>query len=335
MNSSTSSSDAAAWRGFVATFFGTLAALTVGLLAAVALLDPYDRGAFGEPHRGTPEAAPRVADASRVRDPAFDAAVIGNSHIQLVDPAALSRATGFHFVSLAVPGTGPREQLAILDAFLRHHGEGTRALALGLDPAWCTEDPALPMTNPFPFWLYDPSPAAYLGGLMRFAALEQAARRVGFLLGLAAPARRDGYWNYAAGRTPSFAAPARAEPAGPAGEVIDDARRFPALDRLGERLAHLPGDARVALVRPPVHASALPPPASTPARAEAACLRATERLAARHAGTILVDLRRGDPGAADDAQWFDDGHYGEPVARRVEAAIAAALPIMGTTPNAQ
>ena len=324
MNSCTSSSEAAAWRRFVATFLVGGAALLAGLMAGVALLDPYDRGAFGEPHRGIAEAAPRVADASRARDPAFDSAVFGNSHIQLVDPAALSRATGLRFVSLTVPGTGPREQLAILDSFRRHHGDGARALVLGLDPTWCTQDPALPMTNPFPFWLYDPSRRAYLGGLLRYAALEQAAKRVGLMLGLVGPSRRDGYWNYAANRTPGFSAPT-ADPAEPAADLIDDARRFPALDRLGERLGRLPAGVRVALVRPPVHVSALPPPASNTARAEAACLRAELALAAQYPAATLIDLRRDGSAARDDGRWFDDTHYSEPVAREVEAAIATAL----------
>ncbi len=236
-NSEAADAGARRWRGFVVAFMGAGLALLACLLGAVALLDPFDAGVFGEPHRGVADQAPRTADASRVRDPAFDAAVFGNSHIQLVDPAALSRGNGLAFASLTVPGTGPREQLAILDAFLRHHGGKPRALVFGIDPTWCVEDPALPITNPFPFWLYDPSPIAYLRGLARYAALEQAVRRIGLTIGLARPARRDGYWNYAVGRQPAYSAAVPAPADTPAETVIDDARRFPALDLLAERLA--------------------------------------------------------------------------------------------------
>jgi len=270
-NSEAADAGARRWRGFVVAFLGAGLALLACLLGAVALLDPFDAGVFGEPHRGVADQAPRTADASRARDPAFDAAVFGNSHIQLVDPAALSRGNGLAFASLTVPGTGPREQLAMLDAFLRHHGGKPRALVFGIDPTWCVEDPALPMTNPFPFWLYDPSPIAYLRGLARYAALEQAVRRIG----LARPARRDGYWNYAVGRRPAYSAAVPAPADTPAETVIDDTRRFPALDLLAERLAALPAEVAVVLVRPPVHASTLGPAGSTLARAEASCRLAT------------------------------------------------------------
>jgi hypothetical protein len=326
MSSSTSSSDASRWRGFVVTFVASACLIATGLAGLVAALDPYDRGAFGESHAGVAEGAPRIADASRARDPAFDAAVIGNSHIQLVDPAALSRDSGMTFVSLAIPGTGPREQLAVLDAFRRHHGDGTRALVIGVDPTWCTEDQSLPMTNPFPFWLYHPDALTYLRGLIRFGALEQAVRRIGLTLGWTRPARRDGYWNYATGRSPGFRPPpsATAEDR-PADDPIAETRRFPALDRLAERLDRLPAGTAVALVRPPVHVAALPRAGSAAERTEAACRAALLALAARRAATSVVDLRRDDGDARDAGLWFDDTHYAEPVARRIEGRIAAAL----------
>ena len=323
MNSSISSSDAARWRRFVATVLVAATGLALALTGALVLLDPYDRGAFGQPHRGIADAAPRTADASRARDPAFDSAILGNSHIQLVDPAALSRDTGLAFVSLTVPGTGPREQLAILDAFLRHHEGTAGALVFGIDQAWCTQDEALPLTDPFPFWLYDPSRLTYLRGLLRYAALEQAVRRIGFAFGLIRPARRDGYWNYAQGRSPNFG-PAAPAPA-PDGPPAAQRWRFPALDILAEKLRHLPDAVAVVLVRPPVHASELPAPASARAAAEAACRSAQEALPPRHGATSLIDLRRDGPQARDPALWFDATHYGEPVARAVEAAVSAAI----------
>ena len=71
--------------------------------------------------KGISDESPRTANASRGRDPQFNAAVFGNSTGQLLKPAELSQATGARFVQLTVPGTGPREQLALLRLFVRHH----------------------------------------------------------------------------------------------------------------------------------------------------------------------------------------------------------------------
>ena len=78
--------------------------------SAVAIayaIDPYDRGSLAAfEGRGVRVQGPRTATASRGRDPAFDAAIVGNSHVQLLSPERLTRATRASFVSLATPGTG-------------------------------------------------------------------------------------------------------------------------------------------------------------------------------------------------------------------------------------
>ena len=81
-------------------------------------VDPYDSGRFGILGiTGVVDESPRTANASRARDPQFDSAVFGNSTGQLLKPSELSQLTGSSFVQLTVPGTGPREQLAIMDFF--------------------------------------------------------------------------------------------------------------------------------------------------------------------------------------------------------------------------
>src|SRR5262245_26823747 len=124
MISSTSSSEwpAAAWRHWLATFLGVLVAVFGGLYAAVVLLDPYDTGRFAVlPSVGVVDGNPRTANASRGRDPQFDAAIFGNSAGQILDPRELSRLTGLSFVQMTVPGTRIREQLAMARWFQRHH----------------------------------------------------------------------------------------------------------------------------------------------------------------------------------------------------------------------
>ena len=122
MSSSTSSSESPAWGRWLATFLA-MAALGAGVIfALVMLVDPYDSGRFGLIGiKGISDESPRTANASRGRDPQFNAAVFGNSTGQLLKPAELSQATGARFVQLTVPGTGPREQIALLRWFVRHH----------------------------------------------------------------------------------------------------------------------------------------------------------------------------------------------------------------------
>src|ERR1700709_298534 len=119
-SSSTSSSDAMeppdiaqnrSWRRFAAAFAWTAAGLLGGYLALATLVDPYDSGRSRLLSAGgVRPPGPRTAPASRGRGPAFTGAIIGNSHIQLVEPGRLGALTGIPFVQLSVPATGPGEQ---------------------------------------------------------------------------------------------------------------------------------------------------------------------------------------------------------------------------------
>ena len=124
--------DPAAWAGFARTLLATAALVTAAILALAVVLDPYDTGrtpfAF-EP--GVRAQGPRTAAASRGRDPAFNAAIFGNSHVQLLSPQELGAATGTAFVSLIAPATGPRETLVLIDWFRQRRARHTRRL-LGL-----------------------------------------------------------------------------------------------------------------------------------------------------------------------------------------------------------
>ena len=228
-------------------------------------------------------------------------------------------------MSLIVPGTGPREQLALLDYFLRMRTRPARALVFGLDGPWCTDDSALPIEHPFPFWLYDSDPLTFVTGLVRYSTLEHVAKSVELALGRTAKARPNGYWNYAQDR-PWFTGPSRDR----LEDQLDttphnDTGRFPALDRFSDRLAKLPRETAVVLVRPPVYITSLPRPGSALQRSEADCLAATRRLLAVRSRTALLNFRVDRPEAHDAENWFDHTHYREPVARLLEGAIAAAV----------
>lgn len=307
------------------------AALLALFLAVAFLIDPYDTGRsplFAKP--GVRPQGPRTANASRGRDPAFDAAVFGNSRIQLLSPARLKDETGLAFVQLSVPRSGPREQLVLLDWFMRHRTRPAGAVVLGVDALWCTADPALPVLAPFPFWLYSARLLEYLGGLVRFDVLEQLPRRLSYLLSpTAVRAAPDGYWDYA----PEYVRPDDPEgkalrarlDAGDSQETPPIGARFPALERLRNALAALPASLPVVVVLPPLYARHLPRPGTDAATAQARCKAAAVEAAASRPRTALVDWRIDRPETRDPALFFDAPHYREPIARLIERDIAEAL----------
>jgi len=330
MNLFTSSSESQAWGRWLATFLcmATLGACMI--FALVILVDPYDSGRFGFIGiKGISDESPRTANASRGRDPQFSAAVFGNSTGQLLKPTELSQATGLRFVQLTIPGTGPREQIVLLRWFVRHHA-GADALVIVTDPVWCTDDPALPIFNPFPFWLYSDSPIEYLGRLFSSRALGRLIRRVELGLGLRTPSAPDGYWNYELlGHGEFRPAPPPNEPADPAAVAET---QFPAIEQLAGFIANVP-NVPVVLVMPPMIASYLPRPGGRGAARLAACKGALARLVAGRPHSNFLDFRVDDPLTRDQKNFLDAGHYRAPVARRMEQRIAESLRVGNAGPT--
>ena len=329
--SSSTSSSRGGWLGFAATWLAAALAGAALLLAVAAAVDPYDTGRFALVAKpGVRPQGPRTANASRGRDPAFDAAIIGNSHVQMLSPERLSADTGHRFVQLATPGTKPREQIALISWFLRHHRGKARALVVGVDPFWCTPDTSLTPDRPFPFWLYDASAFAYLKGLLRLDTLEELPRRLADLTHPDPPrARADGFWDYeeeflARGFRggPAHDARLRAELKGDV--PANPNKRFPAFEALARALPPQGEGPRLVLVHPPVFAPALPREGAPEAAVEAAC-KAEARRFARERGGAVVDGRVDGPRTRDPESFFDQAHYRRPLAREVEAAIAGAL----------
>jgi hypothetical protein len=325
MNSSISASSR--WRRVLARYAAGVLGLGALVAAGLLALDPYDSGRFalfGE--HGVPQLGERLTHASLGRRGGLDTAIIGNSTLQLIAPARLAAATGRQVVQLAVPGSGPREQLVIAEWFLRHHpGAAFGGLVIGLDTTWCG---ALELTNPFPFWLYGDSALDYAAGLMSLKTIDMAGRKVKLLLGGAEAARADGYHDFEIGRVWDPAAVARltARPEGWGAPETSGARppAPPAAPLLARFLARLPAAARVVLVWPPRHRHDLPPPGSAAAAAERACQAAFAAVAATRPGTTVLDfIGRAD--MTEDAEFWDLQHYRSPVARRMETEIAAAL----------
>src|SRR5215210_46907 len=269
--------EAGAWSRFALHVVIAAAAILGGLLAVAYAIDTFDTGRPGLfAKAGVRPQGPRTAGASRGRDPAFNVAIIGNSHIQLLSPERLQQLTGLAFVQLSVPATGPREQFVLIDWFARHHPDA-RGLVIGADRLWCTADPAMPNEKPFPFWLYGRDQPQYARGLLRHHVLEEIPRRVAYLLAKRpARARPDGYWDYepnynGLGYASDPVLRARLEQT-VAGDYVDNTTgRYPAADRLRAVLVSLPPQLAVALVFPPTYAAHLPKPGSLGEAADRAC----------------------------------------------------------------
>lgn len=313
------------WRGVLRNWALAAIGMGLGALVFIVAVDPYDAGQVSHLGLGYTRAqAPRTAHASRARDPAFDAAIIGNSHVQLLSPVRLGQATGAHFVSLAVPGSGAPEQKALLDFFLRRHPQPAKAVVIGIDEYTCRAGAASQeqlQGGPFPFWLYAPDFWTYAKGAFRSAVFGDAVSLVLGVGGANVLAGRDGYWNYELGRTwrePEAAVAVRtmslAESPGP----------FLGLGVLGEMLDEIPPLTPVILVLTPVYAPWRPSSESPAAAAEIACKAAISRVAAR-ANVKVIDFR-GDTALTRNPRSFWDGsHVTEEAALRIEAAIAEGL----------
>jgi hypothetical protein len=310
------------WQRFVTVFLMTLCLGGSAAFGFILLIDPYDSGRRGLGWiSGIVDEDPRTASASRGRDPRFDSAVIGNSRGQLINPARLSSGSGLNFVQLTVPGTGPREQLALLRWFMGHH-DHIGAIVLAADETWCTPDPALPITNPFPFWLYTDSNAEYAVNALRSAALDRGWRRLLLALGLRHESDRTGFSDYERGRVWAFA-PSVPEVFTPASGIRTPQRPFPAVEKLRAVLRQLPADARLIVVFPPVFVTQLPAAGSEAAEWMAECKGAFSPLVDRRGA--LIDFAVDGELVRDPKNFMDTTHYRAGLAGQLDEAIAGTL----------
>jgi hypothetical protein len=342
MNSSTSGSDARRWRRWLRTYAIATLAGACGLGALVLAIDPYDTGRFALlPARGVPDFGQRLSFASVAREPDINGAIFGNSTIQLLDPARLSRLTGRNFVSLAVPGTGPREQLAIADWFRRTHRNVSLTYVFGIDASWCTTQDPIPLTNPFPFWLYSARRLDYSAGMMSYRSIEASIRKLKMLLGRERTAARDGYHDYDTGHAwhgidlqpghtalqaqgPSDdAAPEKAKAQTVDGTSAEELR-FTAPPLLDQFLRKLGPGAQIVLVEVPRYAGILPRTAAE-ARPLDACKAAYRAIAEARPGTVVLDFLVDNEMTRDDKNFWDGVHYRGPIARVLEQKIASSL----------
>jgi hypothetical protein len=329
MNSSISISDTRAWRPVLRRYGAICLALAFVVVSFLIASDPYDTGVFGLfDGYGVPKYGQRLTDASLARRPAVEAAIIGNSTSQLIDPARLTTLTGLRFVSLAIPGTGPIEQLAVAHWLVRHHRGGDakplKVLVFGLDVSWCRGDGRLGLNNPFPFWLYSDSRLEYVAHLFSLKSFEAVGRKLKLMLGLDSPFRADGYRDYDEGEWDKSAA-ARQIAAGAGSFGTSGPGDFAAVGRLRDFLVEVPEGAAIVLLFVPRHQITLPSPDSAAGRYWEKCKSEYRNLAAGLRRGILIDLLVDHHLVREDQNFRDPNHYRQPVARMIENAIVESL----------
>ncbi len=333
MNSSTSSSEAG-WRRFLRVYAGTLLALGAVAYALVLAIDPYNTGRFTPFDRiVVGSMGPRFEHVGLARNPDFDSAVFGNSTGQLVDPARIGALAGGRFVSLTAGGTGPVEQLATMKFFRLNHAQ-PGALIVTMDTSWCQDDSFFArdrINHPFPFWLYDDDPLAYLAEVMTFRTITFSRRKVLRLLGRRpGPERADGYDDFEKGRMwryeeawarlgPDRRLAVDAPGAAPARE-----ESFAALDELDRVIAGATAT-KVVLAFMPQYAGTLPAAASPEGRRLALCKARAARIARERERVAVIDMMVDAPETRAVENFWDPLHYRSHVAREIEDRIAARL----------
>jgi hypothetical protein len=324
--SGTDAVQARRWRNWLVMLPGVAAALTAVLCVGIVLLDPYSTGRLTPIERiDVATSDVQIGHAARVRDSRYDAAVIGDSHAILIDPARLSDATHLHVVQLASLATVPREQFMVARAFVRHHRQAA-ALIVVLDDLSCL---ATERTFPFffPAFLFEGSDLDYLRHIYTSAALQAAVYRVLMMLGLAeAPQRLDGF-NPVLFHRPETRperllriAHLQRPTQGPV-----PGTPLPAFAPLEALVAELDPATLLLLYFTPVPANTLPAPASPAAQWLDSCKARYRALAARRPHTALVDHMVEDDFTRDIENFEDPEHLRNDLAPVLEREIAEAL----------
>jgi len=325
----TSSSDASAadvsgWSRCLVACLGTLGISGALLYAFLFAVDPYDTGKFGLLGiNGVDDRNTTTASASRTRDPDFDSAIIGNSTALLINPAPLSEATGLRFVQLSVVGGTPREELTVMDSFLRHHRR-VGALVIVTDPSWC-EHVLDKYPRPFPYWLYDDGWLGYARRLLSGQSIEHAMQRVSIGLGLRQRGNPDGTFNpedvWPVGQFFEKNRPADPAPISPNVSL----RLLPEVARLEAAVKKLPSDLPVVILVPPTQAETVPQPGTALERERAVCNSQLHKIVAGRPHGNFINYRVDNALTRDRANWVDFIHYRPVIATKISDGIAASI----------
>ncbi|WP_234679977.1 hypothetical protein [Bradyrhizobium monzae] len=304
---------------------GALIGAAVLVLVLMVVVDPYDSGKLGLLGiDGVDNRLTQITAASRARDPNFNAAILGNSTAQMIEPAELSRATGLRFVQLYTTGSAPREQLAVLDFFLRNHGR-VGALVIAADPGWCVHAQPKEEGAPFPYWLYDSSVVTYAVRLISWQAIEQAFQRLSIGLGWRQRMNPDGFVSYEDIWPPGqFREVGWPRDPAPAPSAATRAT-FPEIAALVEIVRKLPADVPIVIIVPPTLAPTVPKSGTDMALARVACDAALKSVIAGRPRSNFINYRVDNELTRDRGNFADFIHYRPKLARRIEQGIIDSL----------
>ncbi|CAN7750619.1 hypothetical protein LJR220_002337 [Bradyrhizobium sp. LjRoot220] len=322
----TSTSDESdGWARCLTACLGTIGIGALLLLALMVAVDPYDTGKFGWLGiDGVDDQNTHTASASRARDAQFDSAIVGSSTAQMLHPAELSRATGLRFVQLYLTGGSPRQQLTVLDSFLRHH-QRPGALVIVTDPLWCVHQRVDDPNDRFPYWLYDDSSLAYAVRLLSWPAIQRASRRISIGLGWRKRDEPNGYFSYEAfwhrGEFRPVSPPRDFVPGAPVGGRDG----FPEIMRLDAVIKQLPANVAVVLVVPPTFHAAVAKPGMPAAAERDACNAALQRIVAGRARSNFINYRIENALTRNPDNFADLIHYRPSIASKMAEGIADSI----------
>jgi hypothetical protein len=320
----TNSDDAIGWTRSLVACLGALGISALLLFVLVLLIDPYDSGRGWLGIDGVDDTDTHTAVVSRARDAQFDSAVIGNSTAQMLDPGELSRAIGRRFVQLYVVGGSPREELVVLDFFLRYHPR-VGALVFVTDPSWCAHvrEPLPP--GPFPYWLFENSSFGYALRLLTRQAIEHAFQRLAIGLDLRKRNDQDGFYSYEDIWPPGVFRDIN-RPRDPAPAATASGREiFPEISLLDAAIKKLPGQVPVILVVPPTYYTTIAQPSTVAGAEREACNAALARIVAGRAHSNFINYRIDNAVTRDIANFADFIHYHANVAAKMNQGIIESL----------
>ncbi|MGL5116855.1 MAG: hypothetical protein ACRC7C_16180 [Beijerinckiaceae bacterium] len=310
-----------AGKRFIAAFAALACGCALLLLVLLLAFDPFATGRFAPVSDPVPAAtAPRMANASRIRHSPFDAAIVGNSTIQLLSPQRLQALTGQTVVQLSIPGTGPVEQKAVVDRLLADRGTTLKTLVLGLDSQWCSTADDFKPLNPFPFWLYGESNRAFAAGLFRFDSVEALPRRILGAGPRTAEYRPDGFWDFERLRDgPQRAGEQQLEGAD---VTHKPSQSHAALGVLNAIIDRIPPGVRLIVLHPPVYLSPEGAVSRPGYEALARCKAQVADALKRFSGGVVVDALVPDTTTTTRSNFYDQNHYVGRVAFELEQRLA-------------
>jgi hypothetical protein len=305
---------------------------TALVYVSVILADPFATGRlspFG--HFNVTSDKRMFNNAGRVRNPAFDAAIIGNSRSFAIEPQRLSEGTGRRFAHLGLEAVSHADQLTMLSLFAKARAQRPAAFVQVVDAEnWCNPSRGRTAYD-VPWWLYEGSTLTYLQRILSAESVRASLRRIRIALGVSGDAARgDGYFiwmpkNAAQLRQAMVIAPQ------PVDAAAADAP-FAELDDLERALNRIEAASPVVLLMPPVFAKALPVAGSLADARLAACKRRLEAIAAARPNTAFVDARRDGAAVREPNNFIDATHYLEAAAIPAEIEVIAALKRLAARP---